>query len=75
MDQAEIKQKHATHTQHMVPAHYLSSLYLYLPVDGPKIYLSKMKVDAKLLKRDGSLCWIDKCRRKKDQVKKHKSVL
>ncbi|CAN0028521.1 unnamed protein product, partial [Ectocarpus sp. 6 AP-2014] len=32
-----------------------------------KIYFSKMQVDRKLLTRDGSLSWVDKCRRKKDQ--------
>ncbi|CAM9437381.1 unnamed protein product, partial [Scytosiphon promiscuus] len=31
------------------------------------IYFSKKQVDQKLLMRDGSLSWVDRCRRKKDQ--------
>jgi len=28
-----------------------------------------MQVDQKLLKRDGNLSWVERCRRKKDQVR------
>ncbi|CAM9744520.1 unnamed protein product [Hapterophycus canaliculatus] len=32
-----------------------------------QIYFSKKQVDQKLLARDGTLSWVDRCRRKKDQ--------
>lgn len=34
-----------------------------------QIYFSKKQVDQKLLMRDGSLSWVERCRRKKDQVR------
>lgn len=41
---------------------------LLVPSTLLQIYYSKMQVDLKLLKRDGSMSWVDKCKRKKDQV-------
>lgn len=34
-----------------------------------QIYFSKKQVDQKLLMRDGNLSWVERCRRKKDQVR------